>query len=194
MSNLDAVQDKNQVFGLLAHTGTSGTAETIRVVADADGNLGVNVITGEIVASLGTVKVLEAGTQQLLGTVNYLGTVGTIVGTLANVGTVNSLGTITTITAGTIDIKPLGGVVLSGTVGIGTTATAIPASALASRKSLIVYNSGTSRVALGGSGVGTATGLPLGTADYSPSLDLGTTILYGIADTAGGTAIVLEVS
>jgi len=38
------------------------------------------------------------------------------------------------------------------------------------------------------------TGLPLGTADYSPSMDLGTTVLYGIADTVGGTAIVLEVS
>jgi len=61
MPNQDAVQDKNQVYSMLAATGTAGTAEAIRLVADADGNLGVNIISGEIVASLGTVGVLNAG-------------------------------------------------------------------------------------------------------------------------------------
>lgn len=39
LSNLDALQDKNQVFGLMAHTGTAGTADVIRVVATKDGQL-----------------------------------------------------------------------------------------------------------------------------------------------------------
>lgn len=93
-----------------------------------------------------------------------------------------------------INLMPLGGVVLAGTLGVGTTATALPASALSSRKSMIVYNEGSITMYLGGSGVTTSTGIPVGTADFSPSFDLGTTILYGICGTTGGTARVLEVS
>src|SRR3990167_10605301 len=102
-----------------------------------------------------------------------------------NIGTVN---------IGTVEVKPLRGVVLSTTVGVGTTATAIPGTALTDRKSCILYNMGTVSVWLGGSSVTTTTGLPVGTADYSPSLDLGTTILYGIASTVGGTVNILEIS
>ena len=99
-----------------------------------------------------------------------------------------------TVEIGTVDVRPLSGVVLSTTVGIGTTATTIPGTALTSRKSCILYNNGTTSVYLGGTGVTTTTGLLVGTADYSPSLDLGTTILYGIAGTVGGTVNILEIS
>lgn len=57
----DAKQDRNQFPALIAHTGTAGTAETVRVTADSSGNLGVNIVSGEIVASLGTVNVVESG-------------------------------------------------------------------------------------------------------------------------------------
>ena len=115
MTNLAAQQDQNQVFGLMAHTGTSGTAETIRVVADSAGNLGVNVLTGEIVASLGTVNVLEAGTVTALakgtisaGTIDVmkLGTVklteGSVVVTAGTIGDLDTVGTIGVMNAGTI--------------------------------------------------------------------------------------------
>jgi len=59
MAKQDAIQDNNRNAALLAHTGTAGTAETVRVTADSAGNLGVNIVSGEIVASLGT---LELGT------------------------------------------------------------------------------------------------------------------------------------
>lgn len=91
-------------------------------------------------------------------------------------------------------LLPLAGLVLSTQTTVGTSATAIPSSPLTSRKSLILYNTGTQTVYLGGSTVTAAAGLPVGTGDYSPSIDLGTTILYGIAGTAGGTINVLEVS
>lgn len=114
-------------------------------------------------------------------------------GETINVGTL-TLGTIDILKLGTVAVVPLGGAVLSSSVAVGSTATAIPTTPLTSRKSLILYNSGTSRISLGGIGVTTTTGLPLGTADYSPSIDLGTTVLYGIADTAGGTVIAMEAS
>ena len=61
MANQQAIQDDNQSYALIAHSGTAGTAETVRVVADSAGNLGVNIVSGEIIASLGTVDVLKAG-------------------------------------------------------------------------------------------------------------------------------------
>jgi hypothetical protein len=61
MANQNCKQDDNQWPAMIAHSGTAGTAETVRVVADSAGNLGVNIVSGEIIASLGTVDVLKAG-------------------------------------------------------------------------------------------------------------------------------------
>jgi len=58
----DAIQDKNQKWALIAHSGTAGTAVTRRVVATSAGALSVDVVSGEIIASLGTVNILELGT------------------------------------------------------------------------------------------------------------------------------------
>lgn len=74
MSNQNAVQDDNRFPGLIAHSGTAGTAETIRVVADSAGNLGVNVVSGEIIASLGTI-----GTVQNIDAGSVVVTLGTTV-------------------------------------------------------------------------------------------------------------------
>ena len=46
MSNQNAIQDDNQIFGLIAHSGTAGTAETIRVVATNEG--AVTIATNEV--------------------------------------------------------------------------------------------------------------------------------------------------
>lgn len=120
MADQQARQDWNDVPALIAHTGTAGTAETVRVTADASGNLGVNIVTGEIVASLGTVKLVESGTIKEVTGVSNL-----VTGTLATLGTVGVLndgtveinaGTITTQLAGTQEL--LGTVNHVGTVGV----------------------------------------------------------------------------
>jgi hypothetical protein len=73
MAKQDSIQDNNQVWALIAHTGTAGTAETQRVVADTDGNLMVNIAAGESInigtLTLGTIDMLKAGTiTTILGT------------------------------------------------------------------------------------------------------------------------------
>ncbi len=171
-------QDPNQfpaIFGVSGTAGTSGlgTAESTPI--------GVNPATGAIYieelgggGTAGTYVNITTGTQQTLGTV----------------GTVNGVG-------GTVEthLLPLAGVVLSTSVTVGTTATALPASVLANRKSWIAYNIGTISVFIGGSVVTTASGLLVGTGDYAPSVDLGTSIIYGISSaTSGGTLNVMEVS
>jgi len=98
---------------------------------------------------------------------------------------------------GSFGIASLHGVVKARAVAIGTVPTLIPgtASPLANRKAFIFYNSGTATVYIGGSTVAAGTsGFPVGTADYSPPIDLGQAALYGICSTAGGTISLLEVS
>jgi len=50
MSNIGAAQDNNQFPAMIAHTGTAGTADVIRVVADSDGKLlfGGTISTNEV--------------------------------------------------------------------------------------------------------------------------------------------------
>jgi|SRR3990167_5686726 len=100
----------------------------------------------------------------------------------------NVEGTVTT------NLNPLAGSILNTTVSIGTTVTAIPTSALTNRKSLIGYNVGTATVFLGGAGVTTASGIPVVGTSFTPAMDLGTTVLYGIVVGTGGTINVMEVS
>ncbi len=62
----NAIQDENRFPALIAHTGTAGTADTVRVVADSNGNLGVNINYAS-----------SAGNTVL--TTNVLGTAGSAV-------------------------------------------------------------------------------------------------------------------
>jgi hypothetical protein len=48
MAYQQAEQDKNQVPALIAHTGTAGTAETVRVVASSSGGLIVSPATQDL--------------------------------------------------------------------------------------------------------------------------------------------------
>ena len=181
--------------------GTTVTGTVYGMLVDTAGNPQVDVVAIPQI-SVGTLPTLNLTTGTI--TTGSLSNVAMLhAGTIANVGTIPGVGVVTSITnlaGGTVsnNLLPLGGVVLSTSVAIGTTATAIPASALASRKSLIGYNSGTATVYLGGTGVtsGTATtmGIPVGTGAWMPGIDLGTTILYGIGATVGGTINVMEVS
>jgi len=93
-------------------------------------------------------------------------------------------------------ITGLHGVVLTTAVAVANgTATALPATILSNRKSMVAYNNGTISIYLGGTGVtGAGNGIPVGTGDFSPAIDLGTSIIYGYGTSAGGTMIVMEVS
>jgi len=124
MADQNARQDENQFPALIAHTGTAGTSEVVRVVADSAGNLGVNVVTGEIVASLGTVGTIQnlnQGTITVLakGTISA-GTVQVSAGTIASVGTVPGIGTITNIgtVGGFASGAALGIQMIDGTVNL----------------------------------------------------------------------------
>lgn len=87
------------------------------------------------------------------------------------------------------------GSVLTTAVNIGTTGTAaLPTTALANRKAMFFYNAGTSSVAYGGTGLTYAGGIPVGTGDESRALSVGTAQVFAIAQTAGGTVIVFEIS
>ena len=136
----------------------------------------------------------HAGANQDLSTTGVIGTLGTA----DTSGTSQPLPASVDAQTGGWNMVRLGaaGVVLSSAVAVANgTATAIPATALANRKALIFYNSGTTTVYWGGSGVtGAGNGLPVGTAAYSSPIAMGAGTLYAIASAAGGTVIVGEVS
>ena len=81
MATQDAAQDKNFFPALIAHTGTAGTAETVRLVADSAGALttvggaaggsNVNIVTGtqQRLGTVGTLENLNAGTITSIGNV-----------------------------------------------------------------------------------------------------------------------------
>jgi len=109
MANQFAKQDQNQFPALIAHTGTAGTAETVRLTS-SDGALNVDLVgTEPVVVQIGTVSV---GTLNTLGTVSKLesGSIAVVAGTIASVGTVPGIGTISDIkkvhTAGTVMALP----------------------------------------------------------------------------------------
>lgn len=77
------------------------------------------------------------------------------------------------------------GSLVSTAVSVGTTATALPASAASGRKRILIQNLGTGMVYVGSSAVATTTGIeiaPKGTL----TLPLGASVLYGRV--ASGTA------
>ncbi len=124
----------NQVYSMLGVIGTLGTADTKGSANTLP--IGVNPDTGamyvDVMDTQFNVGTLSVGTINKVGTVSEItsGTVsintpGTITsGTITSVGTVVGVGVVSNltngsikVTAGTVDITPLGGVVLSGTVG-----------------------------------------------------------------------------
>ena len=58
----ESIHDNSGNRALIGHSGTAGTSVTKRLVVTDDGALTVDIISGEIVASLGTVNVVESGT------------------------------------------------------------------------------------------------------------------------------------
>lgn len=195
--------------GTIPGVGIVGNVNTGSIVV-TNGTIAAHAITN---VQGGTIGILADGTLSQVGTVPGVGVVGNVNGgsivvtngTIASSGTVTGVGVVGNLNGGTLgiltngtvatNILPLGGVVKTTAVVCGTAATALPASALSSRKSLIGYNIGTIPCYIGDSTVSVTSGIPIGTAQYSPSFDLGTTILYGVASAAsGGTLVVLEVS
>lgn len=179
MADQYSIQDQNQFPALLGHSGTANNAETRRIVVTDAGAVSVDLVSGDTI-NIGTINV---------------GSVAITSGTITSVSNL-AKGTITRLEGGTVSTSqiPLSGVPKATSLAVGTTATAIPTTPLASRKSVIMYNSGTAVIYLGGTAVTTSSGLPVGTADYSPSIDLGTAVIYGRCSTAGGTIRILEVS
>src|SRR3990167_7702868 len=97
MADQNSRQDENKFAALIAHTGTAGTSETIRLVADANGNL---TVSGTVTAGGSNVNVVT-GTQQTLGTVGVLNA-GSVVITTGTIGNINQVGTVTVVNAGSI--------------------------------------------------------------------------------------------
>ena len=92
-----------------------------------------------------------------------------------------------------VEIFYKGSTVLSGAVSVGTSATALPASALAARRALIVYNNGSSTIYLGPAGVSTSGGFPL-LPGQSVSLEVGALVIYGIVASGTVEARVMEIA
>lgn len=96
----------------------------------------------------------------------------------------------------TVNIEPLKTSIIQTTVSVGTTATALPATALSGRKSIVVKNLGTAVLYLGSSTT-TANLVSTGgfqlaqndvfTADYSDDV-----VLYGIVASGTNNVNVLE--
>jgi len=135
MADQEAKQDGNKFPALIAHTGTAGTAETERVTS-TDGALNVDIVSGEIVASLGTVKVLEAGSVVVTtGTIGDLDTVGTVgvvnagsvVITSGTIGDLDTVGTIGVLNAGSVVVTAgtIGDLDTVGTVGVLNTGSVV---------------------------------------------------------------------
>ena len=93
MAKQDAIQDSNLYPALIGHSGTAGTADTIRLVANSAGALNI------VGASAGTSIEIVTGT---LGSI--LGIGGTVQVSGASAGTVVEVnkGTITTGTIGLV--------------------------------------------------------------------------------------------
>mgnify|MGYP000939420008 CR=1 FL=1 len=86
-----------------------------------------------------------------------------------------------------------GTTVLSSAVSVGTSATALPASALSGRRALLISNFGSATIYLGAAGVTTAAGFPL-LAGQSLALEVGTLAIYGIVASGTVAARVMEIA
>ena len=84
-----------------------------------------------------------------------------------------------------------GTTILATAVSVGTSATALPASVLANRRALWVFNNGAATIYLGAAGVTTANGFPL-LPGQSVVLEVGTLAVYGRVAAGTVEARVLE--
>ena len=92
-----------------------------------------------------------------------------------------------------VEIFYKGTTVLSGAVSVGTSATALPASALAARRVVWIYNNGSATIFLGPAGVTTSNGFPL-LPGQSVSFGVGALVIYGIVASATVEARVMEIA
>ena len=94
-----------------------------------------------------------------------------------------------------ISINALNGTFLTTAVSVGTSATALPTSPFANRRSLIVFNNSANTIYIGNSDVTTTSGLPVLKDSYSPEFNAGSGMnLYGIASTGTNNVRVIEIS
>lgn len=152
MAKQDAIQDNNQVFALIAHSGTAGTAETVRLVANSSGQLqttasvsapGTQIVQGADASGAastndpvlmggtdagGTVYAMKVDTNGVVQTNASLaldtGTLTT--GSLANIGQVHNAGTVNALPdlpGGTVDLVTRIGNI--GTIESGTVTTTL---------------------------------------------------------------------
>ena len=93
-----------------------------------------------------------------------------------------------------VTVASLRGALRSSSVTVGTSPTAIPATALENRKSMTVKNNGSSTIYLGHSDVSASNGYPL-KANESLDVDLDdATTLYGVVESGSEDLRVLEFS
>ena len=92
-----------------------------------------------------------------------------------------------------VEIFYKGTTVLSGAVSVGTSATALPASALSGRRVLWLYNNGAATIFLGPAGVTTANGFPL-LPGQSVALEVGVLVMYGRVATGTVEMRVMEIA
>lgn len=95
---------------------------------------------------------------------------------------------------GTVTPASLSGALAAAAVTVGVTAVALPAAALANRRTVTVYNNAAATIYVGPAAVTTSSGLPI-TPGSAFSLDLAAgVVLYGISGSASQNVRVLEVS
>lgn len=89
-------------------------------------------------------------------------------------------------------INPISATLTPTSTTVGVTATLLPATALAGRRSVVVHNSGSVTVFLGPSSVTTANGLPIA-PNEKISLDINASVLlYGIVSSGSADVRTLE--
>lgn len=195
MADQNARQDDNKAYALIAHTGTAGTAETIRVVADGSGNLMVNVAAGEVIAvsagtitagtinkgtiSAGTIDVLKAGTITEILNGSIVVTAGTVTTTASDIpgGTIDAITALPDLPGGTLDAIPN---IPGGTIGEITNGSIVVTSATISAGTMQFSGtpsmnvvSGSVAVTAGTIGAFTAD-IPGGTVDLVSNVAFGT--------------------
>lgn len=92
-----------------------------------------------------------------------------------------------------VEVFYKGTTVLCGARSVATSATALPASALAARRELWIYNNGAAIIYLGPAGVTTSNGFPL-FPNQSVSLAVGALVIYGIVAAGTVEARILEIA
>jgi hypothetical protein len=92
-----------------------------------------------------------------------------------------------------VEIFYKGTTVLAQAVSVTTSATALPASALASRRVLWIYNNAAVTIYLGASGVTTGAGFPL-LPGQSVALEVGALAIYGRVASGTAEARIMEIA